>query len=51
MSEAAREAARSYTDSFRNLGDTLGRFLQDTAGVMGSVKGWWDETFRRGQQG
>ena len=50
MSEAAREAARSYTDSFRNLGDTLGRFLQDTAGVMGSVKGWWDETFRRGQQ-
>jgi Zn-dependent protease with chaperone function len=51
MSEAAREAARSYSDSFRNLGDTLGRFLQETAGVMGSVKGWWDETFRRGQQG
>ncbi len=50
MSDAAREAAQSYTESFRNTQDALGRFLHDTAGVMGSVKGWFDETFRRDQE-
>ena len=49
LSEAAREAAQSYTEQFRSASDALGRFLQETAGVMGSVKGWLDETFRRGE--
>lgn len=50
LSEAAREAAQSYTDQFRDASDALGRFLQETAGMMGSVKGWFDENFRRGEQ-
>ncbi len=49
MSDAAREAAQSYSESFRSTGDALGRFVQDTAGVVGSVKGWFDETFRRAE--
>jgi Zn-dependent protease with chaperone function len=49
LSAAAREAAQSYTEQFRNASDALGRFLQDTAGLAGSVKGWFDETFRRGE--
>ncbi|MCW2849559.1 MAG: peptidase Ste24p [Marmoricola sp.] len=49
MSAAAREAAQSYADSFRGTQDTLGRFVHDTAGALGSLKGWLDETFRRGQ--
>ena len=48
VSEAAREAAQSYSESFSNTSDALGRFVQETAGVLGSVKGWFDETFRRG---
>lgn len=47
MSDAAREAAQSYTEQFRNAQDALGRFVQDTAGVVGTVRGWFDETFRR----
>jgi hypothetical protein len=49
LSEAAREAAQSYAQSFSNTSDALGRFLHETAGMMGSVKGWFDDTFRRGQ--
>lgn len=49
MTEAAREAARSYTDQFGNLQDAFGRFLHETAGLLGSVKGWLDDTLRRGQ--
>ena len=49
LSEAAREAAQSYTESFSNTSDALGRFVQETAGVVGSVKGWFDETFRRAE--
>jgi Zn-dependent protease with chaperone function len=49
MSDAAREAAQSYTESFRNTSDALGRLLHDTAGVVGSVRGWFDETFRRAE--
>ena len=48
LSEAAREAAQSYTESFRDTSDALGRFVHETAGMVGSVKGWFDETFRRG---
>jgi Zn-dependent protease with chaperone function len=49
MSDAAREAAQSYTESFSNTSDALGRLLHDTAGVVGSVRGWFDETFRRAE--
>jgi Zn-dependent protease with chaperone function len=49
LSEAAREAAQSYTDSFRNTSDALGRFVHETAGMAGSVKSWFDDTFRRGE--
>ena len=49
LSEAAREAAQSYAKAFSNTSDALGRFLHETAGVVGSVKGWLDETFRRGE--
>jgi Zn-dependent protease with chaperone function len=47
MSEAAQEAARSYSETFRQTQDTLGRLVQDAAGVLGQVKGWLDETLRR----
>lgn len=47
MSEAASEAARSYNDAFNNTGDALGRFVHEAGGVLGSVKGWFDETLRR----
>ena len=49
MSDAAREAAQSYAESFKNTQDALGRLVHETAGALGSVKGWLDETFRRGQ--
>src|SRR5680860_155417 len=49
MSDSAREAAQSYTESFRSTQDALGRFVHETAGAMGSLKGWLDETFRRGR--
>ena len=48
VSEAAREAARSYTQSFDRVQDTLGRLVQDAAGVLGSVKGWLDQNLRGG---
>jgi len=47
MSDSAREAAQSYTEWFRSTQDALGRFVHETAGAMGSLKGWLDETFRR----
>ncbi|WP_310962344.1 M48 family metallopeptidase [Nocardioides terrisoli] len=48
VSAAAQDAARSYTDSFRRTQDSLGRMLHDAAGVAGQLKGWLDETLRRG---
>ncbi|MDQ6642180.1 MAG: M48 family metallopeptidase [Actinomycetota bacterium] len=47
VSDAAQEAAQSYSETFRQSQDALGRLIHDTSGVLGSVKGWWDETFRR----
>jgi Zn-dependent protease with chaperone function len=49
MSDAAREAAQSYAKSFSSAADAFGKLLHDTAGAMGSIKGWLDEAFRRGQ--
>jgi Zn-dependent protease with chaperone function len=47
LSEAAQEAARSYTDSFAQTQNALGKLVHDAAGLLGSVKGWFDETLRR----
>jgi hypothetical protein len=47
VSEAAQEAARSYADVFRQTGDALGKLVHETAGMLGSVKGWWDGLNRR----
>ena len=47
MSEAAQAAARSYSETFKQTQDTLGRLVQDAAGMLGVVKGWLDETLRR----
>ena len=49
MSDSAREAAQSYAESFKNTQDALGRLVHETAGALGSFKGWLDDTFRRGQ--
>lgn len=45
--EAAREAAQSYSDTFRQTQDTLGRLVHDAAGFVGSVVGWIDQNLRR----
>jgi Zn-dependent protease with chaperone function len=47
VSEAAQEAARSYSDAFRDTQDTLGRLAHDAAGWLGSAKLWLDEQWRR----
>lgn len=47
VSEAAQEAAQSYSAAFRDTQDTLGRLVHDTAGWMGSAKVWLDEQWRR----
>ena len=47
VSEAAQEAARSYSEAFRDTQDTLGRLVHDAAGWMGSAKVWLDEQWRR----
>jgi hypothetical protein len=40
VSQAAQEAAKSYSDAFRQSQDVLGKLINDTAGVVGSVVGW-----------
>jgi Zn-dependent protease with chaperone function len=47
VSDAAQEAAQSYSAAFRDTQDTLGRLVHDTAGWMGSAKVWLDEQWRR----
>jgi len=47
VSEAAQAAARSYSEAFKQTQDTLGRLVQDAAGMLGAVKGWLDENLRR----
>jgi len=50
MSDAAKAAARSYSESFRNGGDAIGKLVHDAAGVVGSVRTWLGDTFRRGDE-
>lgn len=45
VSQAAKEAAQSYTEAFKQTHDTLGRLVHDAAGWLGSAKLWWDEKF------
>jgi len=47
VSEAAQEAAASYTDAFRQSQDVLGKLVHEAAGVLGSAKLWLDERLRR----
>jgi Zn-dependent protease with chaperone function len=49
VTDAAAEAARSYTDAFKQSQDALGKLVHDVAGVLGSMKLWLDEQLRRGQ--
>jgi len=49
MSDAAKEAADSYSESFRQTQDALGRLVHDVAGFFGSAKVWLDEKLRRGE--
>ncbi len=47
MSEAAKEAADSYTETFRQTQDALGKLVHDVAGFFGGAKLWLDEQLRR----
>lgn len=47
VSDAAAEAARSYSETFKQSQDALGKLVHDVAGVLGSVKLWLDEQLRR----
>ena len=43
---AAREAAKSYSESFARTQDALGKLVHEAAGWLGSVKGWIDDKLR-----
>jgi Zn-dependent protease with chaperone function len=47
VSEAAQDAAKSYSESFRQSQDMLGKIIHEAAGVLGTVKGWVDDKLRR----
>jgi Zn-dependent protease with chaperone function len=47
VTDAAREAARSYTETFAQSQDAVGRMAHDLAGFLGSAKVWLDEQIRR----
>jgi Zn-dependent protease with chaperone function len=50
VSDAAKEAADSYSETFRQTQDALGRLVHDVAGFFGSAKLWLDEQLRRGRE-
>ena len=43
MSEAAKAAARSYLETFRQSQDAVGKLVHDAAGFLGSAKLWLDD--------
>jgi Zn-dependent protease with chaperone function len=47
VSEAAAEAARSYSEQFRQTQDAVGKLVHDAAGWVGSARLWLDEKLRR----
>lgn len=46
VSDAAQEAAASYTDTFRRTQDAVGNLVHDVAGFLGQARLWIDERFR-----
>jgi Zn-dependent protease with chaperone function len=49
VSEAARAAAGSYSEAFRQSQDAVGTIVHDAAGLLGSAKLWLDDVLRRGE--
>jgi Zn-dependent protease with chaperone function len=47
VSGAAKEAADSYAESFRQSQDAVGKLVHELAGFFGSAKIWIDERLRR----
>lgn len=47
VTDAAQDAARSYSETFRDSQDVVGRLVHDVAGFLGSAKVWLDDQFRR----
>ena len=47
VTDAAKAAARSYSETFQQSQDAIGKLAHDVAGVLGSVKVWLDEQLRR----
>jgi len=47
VSQAAQDAAKSYSEAFKSSQDVLGKMMHDIAGWLGSAKGWLDEQIRR----
>ncbi|WP_323793329.1 M48 family metallopeptidase [Nocardioides sp.] len=47
VSDAAREAASSYSTAFEQSQDALGKLVHDVAGFAGSMKLWLDEKLKR----
>ena len=50
VSDAAQEAAASYTIAFERTQDTLGRLVHDLAGWMGTASAWINDRLRRGNE-
>ncbi len=46
VSDAAQEAAASYTETFRRTQDAVGNLVHDVAGFLGQARMWLDERFR-----
>ncbi|MCW2851174.1 MAG: peptidase Ste24p, partial [Nocardioides sp.] len=49
VSEAAKAAARSYSEAFRQSQDAVGKLVHDAAGFLGSARLWLDDVLRRGE--
>lgn len=47
LSDAAKQAADSYGETFRSTQDALGKLVHEVAGYFGSAKLWLDEQLRR----
>jgi hypothetical protein len=47
VSDAAQEAAASYTETFRRTQDAVGNLVHDVAGFLGQARLWIDERFRQ----
>ncbi len=47
MTDAAKEAADSYSETFRQTQDAVGKLVHDVAGFVGTAKLWVDEQLRR----